>query len=191
MNISFGKKIPTAQCNILNKSSKKFEPAIIYEFDCKDKSDIDEILYSLDDNWEYKDTIAMNMGIKNFSIKVGMNNDARFYTLENQNGEILGISYVDDLQQKVELRYLESKAQSPYKYVGQNLLATIGKNLLNGDQNSFFVRSAVSSAFDFYEKACGFKDIGCSDLKMNRDDIHKFVNKTEEKTKTQIIDLRG
>ena len=44
-------------------------------------------------------------------------------------------------------------------------------------------------AFDI--KKCGFKDIGCGDLDMDRTDIKNFVKRTEDKTKTQIIDLRG
>lgn len=190
MNISFGKKIPIAICNIFDNQQNKFVPATINEYDCKDKSDIEEIK-SLDDNWAHKDTIALNMRVKYFSLNNNRHCDARFYALENTEGEILGISYVDDLEKNVELRFIESRNDKRYKYVGQNILATIGKNILDGNQRKFIVRSAVSSAFDFYEKVCGFKDIGYSDLAMNRFDIHKFVKQTEKRTKAPIVNLEG
>ena len=44
MNISFGKKIPIAQCQIQNLATKKFEPATIYELDCHDESDLLEVV---------------------------------------------------------------------------------------------------------------------------------------------------
>lgn len=190
MNISFGQRIPTAMCQILDTKEKKFEPALICELDCYDKSDIDTIA-SLEGDWAHKDTIVMNMKNKRANLHTEKGQNARFYTLENNEGDILGITYVDDLEKNVEVRYIESRKDHRYKYVGQNMLATLGQGILNGRQNKLIIRAAVSSAFDFYEKICGFKDIGSSDLEMNRFDIHKFIRRTEERTQSPIVNFRA
>lgn len=190
MNISFGQKIPTAICNVLDTKENRFVPALVSEFDCYDKSDVDKIA-SIGGNWAHKDTIELNMISKHSDIKRGKGNDTRIYTLENDAGEILGITCVDDLEKNVEVRFIESRSDHRYKYVGQNLLASIGQGILNGRQNKLIIRSAVASAFDFYEKICGFKDIGNSDLEMNRFDIHKFIRRTEERTQTPMVNFRA
>lgn len=188
MNISFGQRIPTATCKILDTKEQKFVPALVCELDCYDKSDIDKIA-SLEGDWEHKDTIELNMKSKHSDIKRGKGNDTKIYTLESDKGEILGMTCVDDLEKNVEVRFIESRSDHRYKYVGQNLLATLGQGVLNGRQNRLIIRSAVSSAYDFYEKVCGFKEIGYSDLEMNRFDILKFIRRTEEKTQSPIVNL--
>ena len=190
MNISFGQKIPTAICNVLDTKENKFVPALVSEFDCYDKSDTDTIS-SIPGEWEHKDTIVLNMKSKYSDIKREKGNDTRIYAIENDNGEILGITCVDDLEKNVEVRYIESRSDHRYKYVGQNLLASLGQGVLDGRQNRLIIRSAVSSAYDFYEKVCGFKEIGYSDLEMNRFDILKFIRRTEEKTQSPIVNLRA
>ncbi len=190
MNISFGQRIPTATCNILDTKENKFVSALICEYDCYDKSDIDKIA-SVDGDWDHKDTIVDNMKSKHSDIKRCKGNDTRIYTLENDEGEILGMTCVDDLEKNTEVRFIESRCDHRYKYVGQNLLATLGQGVLNGRQNRLIIRSAVASAFDFYEKVCGFKDIGQSNLEMNRFDIHKFIKRTEERTQSPIVNFRA
>ena len=111
MNISFGQRIPTAICQIKDTKEDKFVPALVCELDCYDQSDINTIS-SLDGNWEHKDTIALNMRVKNYDIMRGKGNDSRFYTLENDKGDILGITYVDDLEKSTEVRFIESRSDS-------------------------------------------------------------------------------
>ena len=82
MQISFGKKIPIAQCQIYDNQQQKFVKAVISEFDCKDKSDITEIK-SLGPNWQYKETISSNMGIKNFLITISIIFDCTFHQINN------------------------------------------------------------------------------------------------------------
>jgi hypothetical protein len=64
--------------------------------------------------------------------------------------------------------------------------------LQNGRQNRLIIRSAVSSAYDFYEKTCGFvmDSIYNSDLKMGRVQTYKFIKQTQERTQSPIIDLK-
>ena len=54
MNVSFGQRIPTAICNVLDTKENKYVPALVCELDCRDKSDIDRIaaieILTLDDN---------------------------------------------------------------------------------------------------------------------------------------------
>ena len=136
-------------------------------------------------------TIVDNMKSKHSDIKCNRANNTRIYTLENEDGDILGLTCIDDLEKNVEVRFIESRCDHRYKYVGQNLLASLGQGVLNGRQNRLIIRSAVASAFDFYEKVCGFKDIGKSDLEMNRFDIHKFIKRTEERTQTSMVNFRA
>ena len=190
MNISFGQRIPTAKCSILDTKENKFVPALICEYDCYDKADIDKIA-NVDGNWAHKDAIVDNMISKHSDIKRLKQNDTRIYTLENEDGEILGITCVDDLEKNVEVRFIESRRTHRYKYVGQNLLASIGQAILNGRQNKLIIRSAIDSALGFYKNACGFKSIGFADLEMNRYDISKFLKRTEEKTQSSMVSFRA
>ena len=190
MNVSFGQRIPTAICNVLDTKENKYVPALVCELDCRDKSDIDRIA-AIDGDWVHKDTIELNMKSKYSDIRRGKENDTRIYTLENADGEILGMTCVDDLEKNVEVRFIESRSDHRYKYVGQNLLASLGQRVLNSRQNRLIICSAVSSAFDFYEKVCGFKDIGYSNLEMNRMDLHRFIRRTEEKTQKSMVNLRA
>lgn len=190
MNISFGQRIPTAKCSVFDTKENEFVPALICEYDCYDKADIDKIA-SVDGNWAHKDTIVDNMKAKHSDIKCRRANDTRIYTLENDEGEILGITCFDDLEKNAEVRFIESRRTHRYKYVGQNLLASIGQGVLNGRQNKLIIRSAVDSALGFYKNACGFKNIGFGDLEMNRYDIHKFLKRTEEKTQSPMVNFRA
>ena len=68
MNISFGRKIPIIKCQIQDTDTGKFEPATVYQIDCKDESDVLEIR-NLPDTWQYKLGIAKNMDRKHQLLK--------------------------------------------------------------------------------------------------------------------------
>ena len=85
MNISFGQRIPTAKCSVFDTKENEFVPALICEYDCYDKADIDKIA-NVDGNWAHKDTIVDNMISKHSDIKCHRENDTRIYTLENDEG---------------------------------------------------------------------------------------------------------
>ena len=192
MNISFGKKIPIAQCQIQNITTGKFEPATIYELDCTDESDLSEVVKPSRE-WEYAAYIHANMCDKVDYQRVfeSGNNDC-FYILQNKNGETLGMSQVEELYEGAyDLAYLDTKKDKEYKYVGQTLLATVAREVFKKTGEIFSIYGAVDSARAFYEKTCGFK-IGEFNMPyIEIDEIPSFIKQTEKRTKSPIIDLKG
>ena len=63
--ISFGRKIPRYTCQIQNKYTGSYIPATIYEYNCKDESDYEEV-NSLNRRWAFKENIGRNMEAKHF-----------------------------------------------------------------------------------------------------------------------------
>lgn len=186
--ISFGQNIPIARCSIKDTKKDKYVPATIYEIDCKDKEDIDEI-ENLDDNFEFKDTFISGMQNKNRTESEGKYSPSCFYKLESEDGEILGVCYAKHENGNFVVKYFASKQKSNYKYVGQSLLAALGINAFHDKQKKLVISSAISSAYDFYKRTCGFKEAELSDLEMDRAGIIKFVRQTEERTKGKIINF--
>jgi hypothetical protein len=41
--VSFGKKIPVAKCHIIDNQKKKAVPATVYEYDCKNADDVEDL----------------------------------------------------------------------------------------------------------------------------------------------------
>ena len=188
MNISFGQKIPIAKCTVKDTYTNQKTDGYISELDCKDTSDILRIS-SLPDTWEFQETISLNMKDKYSAHKNGRDNQTKFYILENENGEILGISCIDDRPKSLEVRFIESRDDHRYKFVGQNLLATLAKQVLDSRQQKLIIRSSISSAYDFYEKICGFKPAKFCDLEMIRQDIPSFIRRTNEKIEKETESL--
>lgn len=192
MNIYFGKKIPITTCQIFDNEKKEFVKATCYEYDCQDKSDIAEIK-KLDDGWTYKQETLDNMKRKFTANKNGINSEIAIFSLENKDGGILGLCNAENKKRTMEVRFLESKQDGRHKYVGQTLLASIGKEMLkNKQQKNFIIKTAIASAYDFYEKTCGFMmdSIFNSDLIMGRIQTYKFIKQTQERTQCPIIDLK-
>ena len=185
MKISFGQKIPTALCKIMDTKENKMITALVSELDCYDKEDI-QLIKKLGPEWNFSETISLNMERKYTSNKRGEGNDSKFYTIENDTGEILGISYVDDKEKSFEVKFIESRNDHRYKYIGQTLLATMAKQVINSRQQKMIIKSAIADAYDFYEKVCGFKPAEYSDLEMNRYDLIRFIRRTEDKTENTI-----
>ena len=192
MNISFGKKIPIAQCRIQNLTTGRFEPATIFELDCKDESDLLEAVKPSTE-WEYAAYIHSNMCDKVDLQKIFGDDDSdTFYILQNQHGETLGMSQVEEIYDGAyDLAYLDTKKDKKYKYVGQTLLSTVAREVFKKAGDSFSVYGAVDSAIKFYEKICGFKlgDLGMPYLPC--EEIPQFIKQTEIRTQSPIIDLKG
>ncbi len=60
MQISFGNKIPISKTQVFNDKKQKFEEAVLYEYDGKNRSDVDELTEHTGD-WEYKYRIAAEL----------------------------------------------------------------------------------------------------------------------------------
>lgn len=185
ISISFGKKIPITKCSIKDNQQNKFVRATVYEIDCQDKSDIDEIR-ALDDRWDFKDTIICGMERKSTQ---GDRSSSTFYKLESEDGETLGLCYARNEDESLSVHYIESKRSNKFKYVGQSLLASLGLNAFHDRKNKLIIKNAMSSAYDFYKEICGFKEADFCDLEMDRRGIIEFVRQTEKRTEGKIINF--
>lgn len=189
MNISFSGKVPIAKCQIQNLKTKNFEPAYIYEIDCKDRSDIDTLIVP-ENEWRYAKYIQRNLADSMMNEAIyGEPRKSSYYVLENKDGETLGMSEVSkSFNNTYDLTYLDTKKQKPYKYVGQTLLATVAREALKKGTELFTIYGAALSALDFYVEKCGFKDAGLFIPIMQKEEIPAFVKRTEDRTKARIID---
>ncbi len=191
MNISFGRKIPIATCQLLDKKRNAYIPTVVYLFDGKDKSDISE-LQELEDSWEYRDEIIDNIKYKNTNHRLFRPCDTAIYTIEKYNGEKLGLCCADNRKKSLEVRFLESQSDKKYKFAGQCLLAAMGQTMLKTlEQEKFIIRSSLASAYSFYQDTCGFIEANYSDLEMDRENTQRFIKRTEERTKAPIIELEA
>lgn len=192
MNISFGKKIPIAQCQIQNIKTGKFEPATVYELDCKDESDLLETRKPKS-KWEYASYIHENMSDKyRYGAFSQDFDDCCFYILQDKNGETIGMAQTEEIYEDAyDLACLDTRKGKHYTFVGQTLLATVAREVQKKSGDILSVFGAVDSAMDFYKKVCGFK-IGEFDRPyISAEDIPNFIQQTEERTNAKIIDLKG
>ena len=198
-SVSFGKKIPIAQTQIYDRKSAKFVPTIVYEYDCKDKSDF-QAIDSLKGHWAYKDVISYSMQRKHRAPNNIENYNKSFYILEKPTGEIVGVSEIHNKGNKKEIKFIETQQTNKYKYAGQGIIATIAKTIINGDEDKLIVKNPVAQSHDFYTKGCGFvperrsyssfddgsEANGMCDLEMNRSELRRFVKQVEAKVQSSI-----
>ena len=191
MNISFGRKIPIIQTQIQNKHTQKFERATVYELDCKDESDILETLKP-QNKWTYAREINVNMYTKYSRLQRGDDSKTSFYILQNQQGDTLGMAQTEELEKKGHnLAFLDTEKDKQYKYVGQTLLASITKDIMNKDGIRLSIFEPVPTAVPFYDKICGFQNIGNLLLTADRQEMQDFISKTEQRTQAPLINLKG
>ncbi len=203
MNISFGQKIPVYQTQILDKKSNQFQKATLFELDCKDEDDLNYVIYQ-HDAWEYKYNITVDMYEKRSKIKkfpdisffdkLKLQNN-KFYVLENENQEMLGLCETTGFNNNFNIQYLESNRtqKEKYKYIGQSILAGISKYILSSG-NSEPVLSVNDPSFyakDFYTKKCRFSPTNNGTLIMDKSSLESFVSDVEQRTKSPIIDLKA
>ena len=180
-NISFGKKIPLAKCQIQNKTTGEYTPATFYEVDCKDEEDYKEIK-RLSVNWKYKYHIEDNMETKHLSPKSNL----FFYQIRGNNDKLLAMSQVEESNGIYDVNYISREPNCKYRYVGQTMLACIGREVNRKKGDRLVITRTTSDARPFYTDICGFEELGTFMLKMNNSQIAQFINQTEEKTKSPI-----
>ena len=187
MKVSFGQKIPIALTQIQNRQTGKFEPATVYEVDCKDKKDYEEVAYD-GFNWCFSLDIAGNMCDK-YNDK-NQDSKSSFYILQNQNNETISRVQIDHLwQNKYSLEWLDTKQDNGYKYVGQNILSVAASEILKKGGNSLAIFSAIESANSFYSDTCQFEKVQ-GFFYMNEQQMKDFISRTEERTHSKFIDLK-
>ena len=189
--ISFGKKIPVSECNVKDLRTRKFVPVKMYEYDCLDQSDIDEVK-SLPDTFDYKNAISTEMRTKkNAKEKYFLDTGVSHYVMQTKEGETLGIASLQKDDESWGVKFLQTSQHSTHKYIGQTMLATIAKMALTDCKKRFEIFFPTDSAMGFYTKKCGFKpEDGAYHLQMFPKDMKKLIFKTQLKTRAQIVDAR-
>ena len=180
-SISFGKKIPKHKCQIQDRETGKFVDATFYEIDCKDEKDSIEIS-RLSRKWSFKDLISDHMAMKHaVQTYLHQKSNSSFYTIQDENNEIVGISEINKKNGIYDIKYIESEPRGKYAYIGQSMISSIGKELLKQNGRQLIVSSAIDEAIDFYKKL-GFTQYNESLFRINQDGIKNLINSTDEKT---------
>lgn len=193
-NISFGAKIPIALCQIKNAKSDKSSSAIIYEYDCKDPQDVWEIeRINAKLNWFYASNLTIRADLKYQGYKSYQNN--AFYAIEDERGKTIGLCCAEENETNTKVKFIETKTNGKYKYVGQTMLATVAKRMLtNRQKKELIISNAQESAYGFYEK-CGFHQDNSEakydivNYRMPKIEMPSFIRETEQKSQGRIINL--
>ena len=190
MNISFKRKIPIAQCKIFDNEQNKFVGATVHEYDCKTMSDICEV-QKLGAGWQFTNSIIYNMQVKNRCVYTGHPNNSRFFNIEKENGEIVGLALCEEKENSLNVNFIETKQNKKQKFAGQTLLAIIANYALDIGKCKLIIKNALKDSYSFYKSICGFKKGEGNDLEMKRKDIKKFTQQTEERIQSSIISTKA
>ncbi|MBR2387031.1 hypothetical protein IKA92_07040 [bacterium] len=185
-NINFGKKIPLKECYVIEKKNNKQTPATVYEHDCTDLFDAYEVQKS-NKNFAFRDLIISGMHKKFINNRAGIKSTGHYYTLQKNDGEILGLCHTTE-DKDVEVALLSSRKLGKYKYVGQNILSALAQKTISQNKEELKVTSVLEEAEDFYEKACGFEKRFHDGYEpyftfhLSKENIPNFIEKVEKKT---------
>lgn len=188
MKITFGRKIPIMQCQVQNIKTKNFVPATVYEYDCEDKHDADNI-DKISGYWIFKPQIFFQAQDKHCFPQKYKN--TKIYSLETNAGETLGMMVLDKEDNNNNVDVLETKFLSGHKYVGKSLLAAAAQETLKGEYKKLTITYPIPEVRDFYIDSCGFHETSGRPLEMDKKELPALIKQTEAKTQTKIIDLRG
>ena len=189
---TFGKKIPLIKGHIKDINSNNYTPVTLYEYDCKDKEDISDINKD-NGHFGFKRAITTNMKRKfEFAKQPNSFQKFHFYVLEkDSDDELVGLCQTSYEKRDMKVMYIEKKGNSPYKYVGQTMLASIGMELINNKKGK---QLSIVMPFDdvksFYIDKCGFYDCKNGYLRLKTKEIPMLINKTEEKVKHKLINIQ-
>ena len=189
--VSFGRKIPVSACKVKDLKTGSFVPVKMYEFDCTEQSDIDEVR-NLPSCFGYKTAIATDMETKKkakekYSIDMGVSH----YIMQTENGETLGIASVRNNEETYGVKLIQTTQNSTHKYIGQAMLASMAKIAINDNREKFEIRFPTFEAMGFYKNKCGFKHgENQHHLEMSLKDMKKFIFKTQLKTRGTVVDIR-
>ncbi|MBQ9149926.1 hypothetical protein IJX73_03240 [bacterium] len=195
-SISFGAKIPTTRCQILDKQKNEFIPATVYEYDCNDIEDVYEI-GDLDESWQFGEDVASKMHAKYLKRNTPKaENNIHYYSLKTGN-EVVSICQTQENDRSIGVKLIESSHDGKYKYAGQAMLASLGAKALSEENQTLKICGALPEAYHFYEDVCQFRcttpgyNILGYQFDTTRDELADFVDRTESRTNGNIINLVG
>ncbi len=192
-SVSFGKKIPLTRCQIFNNKSKQFVGATFYELDAQDITDAYEI-EKAKGLWNFKKYILKDINdilVNRYPdyFKRLFPQEAKFYIMQPDDGETVGMMKVMSDSKNYHVIEIESNPLKKYKYVGQNMLASLSQNVLSKKGKAIFIDNPLESALNFYDKKCGFNKNLNGDWVISRSQMRKLIKNTQDKTCTKLIDL--
>ena len=192
-SVSFGKKIPVMQAQIKDIKNNQFIPVKLSEYDCKDIDDIKEV-YENCTYWLFYKNIAADMNKKRERYIKGQEQyPNKFYVMQDKNNNIIGLCETADKGKDTNIEFLETNRKFGYKYIGQTMLAMIGKRLLNRGGGNLCVAHPYICALSYYTDKCGFEITDDNkhffSLYMKDNQIKSFIEKVQEKTNSPIREI--
>lgn len=177
--ISFGKKIPIANCQIMDLSKNKYVKAKIVQYDCTDMSDVDDIR-NLSSDWYFRKTVSNYMGMDYQMKDTTRISPYSFYAMKTPRGETIGYAQTKDMGGDLVLDILESEPNKKYKYVGTNMISCLsGLALKNKKYKRLYIPNPLKCARSFYIDQCGFKENSRScTLMLDRGGMKKSLKNT-------------
>ena len=182
--ISFGKKIPVAQCNIVNKKTNQNTRATVFEYDCKDKEDIIELKKIAESgSFEYGYCVYFNAEEK-YSSQIYYYDEFGIYTIENSDGETIGICSTRENEDETNINFIETEHEK-YRFIGRSFIELLGKKTLDNNRKWLFLRNVQEGAKEIY-KRWGFHpqeniENGKLDMSMSTCEIEKFIEDIPKK----------
>ena len=184
--ISFCKKIPLNNCQVIDKIQNAPIKATVYEYDCNDLEDVYEV-GDLDDSWAFRDFFTSGMHSQFLKGMIGRRDDSyHYYCAKDENDNMLGLCQTTEDDNSINVKLIVSNPSPRYKYVGQTILASLGQKAINKDIEELKVKAALNDVYGFYE-TCGFeqdfdrKETFARDYKMKKGSIPSFIKRTQEK----------
>ena len=182
--ISFGRKIPVAQCNIMDKKTNQNTRATVFEYDCKDKEDIDELEKIAESGrFEYGYCVYFNAEEK-YSSQIYYYDEFGIYTIENSNGKTIGICSTRENENETNINFIETEHEK-YRFIGRSFIELLGKKTLDNNRKWLFLRNAQEGAKEIY-KRWGFHpqeniENGKLDMNMPTSEVEEFIENIPKK----------
>ena len=201
--VSFGGKIPVYNFGIRNSDEKQNKIATLYNYDCEYEDELHEAA-DLSGFYMYNKRIRTSMEVKHLyydtikmlppDIATWYNKDkpnSNFYIAKVGDNEPLGFCAVFENDGVKTIKYIETKPNTKYKYVGQGIIAAIAKEALKNGDEHLEITNPYKETIDFFVDKCGFNKKTDKILYMKAEELEDFIKKTQEKTSTNVIDLLG
>lgn len=186
--LSFQKQL-VARCSVGNFENNL--PVKIFHLD--QQEDLQELKRAkCQPSW--KDNHYLNTLISYF------NNDyqkAKYYVMENQNGDVICTSKIVPRGKKDDLEFIEtaptfstSNHIRKVKYIGETMLAFLAKDAKEGKKIiEVPLVAPTPKTKNFYFNQCGFEKHGRAGAILTKEKIDMFLKKNEKHTGAKIIIL--
>lgn len=108
-SISFSGKIPIGTCKIRDKATLEYISATCYEYDCKDKSDIEDFKNRQKKGGGAPFNGAIEDSMEEKTEKPDANKFHHIYTLETEDGLIAANAHLEEVEDEIRIIQLGAK----------------------------------------------------------------------------------